>query len=314
MYEKWLKAFHMVASQSSFTHAAKALNVGQPTISAHIKTLEDYFKVELFYRRGRTVELTDVGRSLFTITQGLYGHEAEAISYLRSIGRNDGGRLRLGAVGPHDVMALTQAFRQRYPRVELSVSVAPRDAIMAGLAGFDFDVGVVADAVTDSRYFCMLYDRHPVRIMVPHSHRLAKRRFLRIADLEGEGFILRDAGSATRRAFEPALLDAGVRIRPIMEINVREAVREAKAMIVDRRVEQHDILAVGNQTAMRYTWEATVAADGLLVPKGTRLRSAVAQFLTLRDGKISASARFMARRTSPRSAHTHSRRADARRS
>ena len=44
MYEKWLKAFHMVASQSSFTHAAKALNVGQPTISAHIKTLEDYFK------------------------------------------------------------------------------------------------------------------------------------------------------------------------------------------------------------------------------------------------------------------------------
>jgi DNA-binding transcriptional LysR family regulator len=100
MYEKWLKAFHMVASQSSFTHAAKALNVGQPTISAHIKTLEDYFKVELFYRRGRTVELTDVGRSLFTITQGLYGHEAEAISYLRSIGRNDGGRLRLGAVGP----------------------------------------------------------------------------------------------------------------------------------------------------------------------------------------------------------------------
>ncbi len=229
MYEKWLKAFHMVASQSSFTHAAKALNVGQPTISAHIKTLEDYFKVELFYRRGRTVELTDVGRSLFTITQGLYGHEAEAISYLRSIGRNDGGRLRLGAVGPHDVMALTQAFRQRYPRVELSVSVAPRDAIMAGLAGFDFDVGVVADAVTDSRYFCMLYDRHPVRIMVPHSHRLAKRRFLRIADLEGEGFILRDAGSATRRAFETALLDAGVRIRPIMEINVREAVREAVA-------------------------------------------------------------------------------------
>lgn len=229
MYEKWLKAFHMVASQSSFTHAAKALNVGQPTVSAHIKTLEDYFKVELFYRRGRSVELTDVGRSLFTITQGLYGHEAEAINFLRGIGRNDGGRLRLGAVGPHDVMALTQAFRSRYPRAELSVSVAPRDAIMAGLTGFDFDIGVVADAVTDSRYFCMLYDRHPVRIMVPHTHRLARRRFLRLADLEGEHFILRDAGSATRRAFETALVEAGVRIRPIMEINVREAVREAVA-------------------------------------------------------------------------------------
>ena len=74
---------------------------------------------------------------------------------------------------------------------------------------------------------------------------------------------------------------------------LREAVRAAQAMFVDRRVELHDILAVGNQTAMRYTWEATVAADGLLVPKGTRLRSAVAQFLTLRDGKISASTEYI---------------------
>lgn len=229
MYEKWLKAFHMVASQGSFTHAARALNVGQPTVSTHIKTLEDYFRVELFYRHGRAVELTDVGRALFTITQGLYGHEAEAISYLRSIGRNDGGRLRLGAVGPHDVMALTQAFRSRYPRVDLAVNVAPRDAIIAGLAGFEFDVGVVADEATDSQFFSLLYDRHAVKIMVPRTHRLARRRALRLADLEGERFILRDAASATRRAFESALAAAGVRIHPIMEINSREAVREAVA-------------------------------------------------------------------------------------
>jgi len=229
MYEKWLKAFHMVASQGSFTHAARALNVGQPTVSTHVKTLEDYFLVELFYRHGRAVELTEVGRALFTITQGLYGHEAEAISYLRSISRNDGGRLRLGAVGPHDVMALTQAFRGRYPRVELSVSVAPRDAIMTGLIGFAFDVGVVADEVTDTRFFSLLYDRHAVKIMVPRTHRLARRRALRLADLQGEHFILRDAVSATRRAFEAALVEADVRIHPIMEINAREAVREAVA-------------------------------------------------------------------------------------
>lgn len=229
MYEKWLKAFHMVASQGSFTHAARALNVGQPTVSTHVRTLEDYFRVELFYRYGRAVELTDVGRALFTITQGLYGHEAEAVSYLRSIGRKDGGRLRLGAVGPHDVMALTQTFGSRYPRVGLSVSVAPRDAIMAGLAGFEFDVGVVADAVDDPQFFSLHYDRHAVKVMVPRTHPLARRRALRLRDLDGERFILRDAASATRRAFETALRGAGVRILPTMEINNREAVREAVA-------------------------------------------------------------------------------------
>lgn len=282
MYEKWLKAFHMVASESSFTHAAKALNVGQPTISAHIKTLEDYFKVELFYRRGRTVELTDVGRALYTITQGLYGHEAEAISYLRGIGRNDGGRLRLGAVGPHDVMALTQAFRNRYPRVELSVSVAPRDAIMAGLTGFDFDIGVVADAVSDSRYFCMLYDRHPVRIMVPHTHRLARRRFLRLADLEGEHFILRDAGSATRRAFETALVEAGVAISPIMEINVREAVREAVARGIGLGAISETEFAPHENIRLLKLTDATIVVEAYVVCLAARRnRSLVEAFIRL---------------------------------
>lgn len=282
MYEKWLKAFHMVASESSFTHAAKALNVGQPTVSAHIKTLEDYFKVELFYRRGRTVELTDVGRALFTITQGLYGHEAEAISYLRGIGRNDGGRLRLGAVGPHDVMALTQAFRNRYPRVELSVSVAPRDAIMAGLSGFEFDIGVVADAVNDSRYFCMLYDRHPVKIMVPHTHRLARRRFLRLADLDGEHFILRDAGSATRRAFEAALDRAGVKIRPIMEINVREAVREAVARGIGLGAISETEFAPHENIRLLKLTDATIVIEAYVVCLAARRnRSLVEAFIRL---------------------------------
>jgi aminoethylphosphonate catabolism LysR family transcriptional regulator len=227
MYEKWLKAFHMVASHGSFTHAARALNVGQPTISTHIKTLEDYFRVELFYRRGRSVDLTDVGKSLFTITQGLYGHEAEAVSYLRTIGRHEGGRLRLGAVGPHDVMTLTHAFRSRYPRVDLTVSVASRDEIMTGLAGFEIDVGVVADEVADSQFFCVHFDRHPVRVMVPRSHRLARRREIPLAALEGEPLILREPSSSTRRAFERALEAADVGIKPIMEINSREAVRAA---------------------------------------------------------------------------------------
>lgn len=227
MYEKWLKAFHMVATHGSFTHASRALNVGQPTVSTHIKTLEDYFHVELFYRQGRSIELTDVGKALFTITQGLYGHEAEAISYLRTIGRNDGGRLRLGAVGPHDVMTLTHVFRSRYPRVDLNVSVASRSEIMAALTGYTIDVGVVADEIDDPRFFCLHYDRHEVRIMVPRKHRLAKRRDVPLQALEGEALILRDPLSSTRRAFEAALERAKVKVKPIMEINSREAIRAA---------------------------------------------------------------------------------------
>ena len=78
MYEKWLQAFHAVARAGGFTAAARRLNVGQPTVSTHVRSLEDRFGVELFHRRGRVVRLTDTGRVLLTITQGMFGHEEEA--------------------------------------------------------------------------------------------------------------------------------------------------------------------------------------------------------------------------------------------
>lgn len=72
-----------------------------------------------------------------------------------------------------------------------------------------------------------------------------------------------------------------------------EAVRWGQAGFVDRRVDVQHILAVGNQVAMRYTFAATVSTDELPVPKGTRLRGAIAQFMTVRDGKISASTEYV---------------------
>ena len=53
MHQRSLAAFHAVARAGGFTAAAKLLNVGQPTVSTHVRALEDHFKVELFHRRGR---------------------------------------------------------------------------------------------------------------------------------------------------------------------------------------------------------------------------------------------------------------------
>ena len=229
MYEKWLKAFHMVASQGGFTRAARALNVGQPTISTHIKSLEDHFRVELFYRRGRKFELSAPGKALLTITQGLYGHEAEAASYLRMVGRNERGLLRLGAVGPYEVIELAHLFRNENPLIEIAVSVATRDEIVTRLVNFEIDVGILADDIGSPEFYSFLYDRHQGLVMAPATHRLARRASIRIEDLEGEPVIFRDPTSATRRAFEGALAQAGVRVKPILEINSREAIREAVA-------------------------------------------------------------------------------------
>lgn len=229
MYEKWLKAFHVVAAEGGVGRAARALNVGQPTISAHLRTLEDYFRVELFYRRGRRLELTDAGRSLFNITQGLYGHESEAVAFLRAVGRTEQGRLRLGAVGPYDVIELAQAFQSAFPAVELSVTVLAGRELTSRLRAVDIDVALFAEPPDAPEFHSFLYNRHPVRLIVPASHRLARARSVRLSELAGEQLVLRHPSSVTRRVFDEALDRAGLELRPALNINSREAVREAVA-------------------------------------------------------------------------------------
>lgn len=229
MYEKWLKAFHLVAAEGGVGRAARSLNVGQPTVSAHLRTLEDYFRVELFYRRGRRLELTDAGRALFNITQGLYGHESEAVAFLRSVGRTEQGRLRLGAVGPYDVVELAHAFQRAFPAVELSVTVLAGRELTGRLRAVDIDIALFADPPDSPEFHAFLYNRHPVRLIVPASHRLARARAVKLTQLAGERLVLRHPSSVTRRVFDEALARAGLNLSPALNINSREAVREAVA-------------------------------------------------------------------------------------
>ena len=227
MYQKWLEAFHMVAATGSFTRAAQALNVGQPTVSTHVKSLEEHFRVELFHRRGRTVRLTPTGESLFTITRGLHGHQEEAIALLRATRDLETGQLALHAVGPFDVMEVLQVFRQRFPAVTATVQLGFEEEILRGLRDFDCDVGVVGRPVEDRELCCEFYNRHRVLVIVHADHPLAQRRSIHLEELEGCAMVLRPTFSTTRQAFDRALRKAGVKVRPIMEINSREANREA---------------------------------------------------------------------------------------
>ena len=227
MYHKWLQAFHAVAREGGFTVAARSLNLSQPTISIHVKALEEQFGVELFHRHSRMLELTPVGRSLLTITQGLYGHEDEAIKLLRSAKQLEAGELRVGAIGPYDVMELLQHFRDRHPKVNLSVNLGAKADVLSDLLEYGTDVGILGEPETDPRFHHLFYNRYEVVVIVNNNHPWARRKRLKIQELAGQPMILRTRASTTRITFERATEDAGVEIQPVMEINSREAVREA---------------------------------------------------------------------------------------
>ncbi|MDX1514562.1 MAG: LysR substrate-binding domain-containing protein [Gammaproteobacteria bacterium] len=224
-----LRAFHAVATQGSFTTAARVLNVTQPTLSSQVKALEESYGVRLFHRVGRGVTLTNLGTRLLDVTQRLYHVEEEAREILSSARKLDTGNIRVGSDGPHHVIPIVAEFNRRYPDLELSLDMGNADRVLSDLRESRIDVAVLARADDDPRLYVLPFRTSRVVLIAPRDHPLAKRKHVRLSDLANERMVLRETRSATRRIFEAALVNAGVRPKSVMQIESREAVRQAVA-------------------------------------------------------------------------------------
>ena len=224
-----LRAFHAVATAGGFTAAARARRVSQPTLTAQVRALEREFGVELFFRRGRRIDLTEVGEGLLGITRRLLDDEAEAQTFLNERRELRTGHLRVGAVGPYHVTDMLAAFNRRYPGVYVSATMGNSSEVVQDLREYRTEVAVLAHIDPDPALLAIEYRRHRVVIFVAPEHAFWRRRSIRIAELDGEPLIQREQGSTTRRALEAALERAGVRPRVVMEIGSREAIRFAVA-------------------------------------------------------------------------------------
>lgn len=224
-----LRAFHATARHGSMSEAARQLGLTQPTISAHIAQLETRFRVELFLRQGRRLQLTEFGQSLQEIAERMFEAEAEALSLLTMAWGNVTGQLRVSAVGPYHLTPLLKDFHSRWPKVRLTVDLGDSSHITRQILDYHADVGVVVHAVDNPRLLNIPIGTQALCVFAARSHPLAGRRNLQLADLRGQAFVIREIGSTTRRTFEETMAKAGINFEVALEMGSREAVHEAVA-------------------------------------------------------------------------------------
>ncbi len=128
-----LRAFHAVAEAGGFTRAAERIHVTQPTLSGQVAALEARYGVKLFERRGRGIELTDLGHGLREVTRRLFGQEAEAEQLLTAAQGLTAGLLRVGADAPYQVIPLLARFNRRHPGIRLSMSFGNSERVLQEL-------------------------------------------------------------------------------------------------------------------------------------------------------------------------------------
>jgi aminoethylphosphonate catabolism LysR family transcriptional regulator len=224
-----LKAFHVVASAGSFSLAARTEGVSQPTLSAQVKTLEATYGIGLFNRRGRGVQMTPAGQSLFSITTRLFAASEEAHALLAGSRDLTRGHLRVSADSAYHVIPILAELKKRHAGLTFTLKVDNSAAVLEHLISHAADVAVMAKVTSDPRIHSMKLREDRLVLFVPRKHPFARRRRMRLSDLAGGDIVVRERGSITREVFETGLAAARVVPGSLVEVQTREAVRETVA-------------------------------------------------------------------------------------
>ena len=229
MNPTWLRAFDAVARERSFTRAAAAAGVSQPTLSSQVRALERAYAVRLFERRGRGIALTELGERLFAVSSRLEAVAAEAEAVLAGSRALAAGLLRVAADNAFHAMPILAELRRRHAGLTFRLAIGNSAEVLQRVLDDEVDVAVTAKIAPDRRLDAVTLRRDRLVLFVPTTHAWAKRGRVRLADLAGQSVVLRERGSFTREVFERALGEAGIALGAATEIETREGVREAVA-------------------------------------------------------------------------------------
>jgi aminoethylphosphonate catabolism LysR family transcriptional regulator len=219
-----------VATHGSFTRAAESLHVTQPTLSGQVKELEERYGIKLFLRHGRHIELTDIGRSAYSITHLLFRHEEEVEQLFQSASALTTGELLVAADSPYIVTPLLAQFQRLYPGIQISIRYGNSQQLMSWLESRLCDVSFLPNIPrADDRFISIPLEPDKLVVFVNQDHVWSERRSITMEELLEQRIILREKGSRTRSIFEEAVAEAGGRLHDVMEISGREGVREAVA-------------------------------------------------------------------------------------
>lgn len=226
-----LEVFLAVVREKSFSRAAKKIHLSQPTLSEHVGELERELGKPLFFRRGRTVTLTEAGRVFDE-------HAARVVSGVESarqaIADMDGlshGSLLIGASttpGLYVMPGIIASFRARHAGIELRLQIANSQVIEERVRGRELDLGVVGGHALGPGEECLaagLLDE--LVLVVAPGHPWARRREVASAQLADQPLLMREEGSATRHVTERALQRAGITVHTAMELDHTEAIKQA---------------------------------------------------------------------------------------
>ena len=224
-----LRAFHNVATHGGFSRAAEALYLTQPAISDQVRKLEEEYDILLFDRSKRRVTVTEKGAKLLEITNRLFDQEQQAKDFLSESRALTSGTLRLFVDSAYHITGILSSFREKFPKIHISVRVGNTSDVVSELYAYDADIGVLGELPEKDDWDVIPLGSTPLVAFAAKGSKYEGLKFNSYKDLADCDLVMREQGSKTRQKLETAAASVGSILEPLIEAEGREGVREIVA-------------------------------------------------------------------------------------
>lgn len=213
---KQLEAFVQVSESGSFSKAAKELFLTQPTISAHISSLEKELNVRLFIRNTKEVSLSDDGKDLYRYAKQITDLE-KAIEERFYMDSDDGKHFITIAASTMPAQYLLpkvlMCYRERYPKEQIKIMETDSSEVVTQVVDHMVDVGFTGTVLEKKHCKYIPFYKDELAVIAPDTpeYRILKEQNRDDIDwIKRKPLILREEGSGTRKEAEKQLKNAGI--------------------------------------------------------------------------------------------------------
>jgi len=224
-----LRIFHCAAKEKNLTKAAEVLMVTQPAVTMQIKALEQYLETALFRKRGKFLELTEDGNTLFQYAERIFAIVDEMEHVLKGFSNLSEGSLIIGTTrsfAKHLMPGLLSRFQEKFPGIKISLEVGSSSKIAEEVMGFKYDLGVIAKIPLSEKLKTIPYTMEEFCLVVSPEHRFAGRGVISCRELQNEPIIIREPGSGSRYNLLSFLSSQGVEPSVLVEAGSVEFIKE----------------------------------------------------------------------------------------
>ncbi|MGH7275589.1 MAG: LysR family transcriptional regulator [Candidatus Rokuibacteriota bacterium] len=269
MHLETLRLYCDVVRLRSFSRGAEQSFVSQSAASQAVQQLEAELGVALMDRTKRPFVVTPEGLAFYEACRGLLESWEKVKAEVAAVKARVDGTVRVAAiysVGLHDVSRHMQKFMSLYPEARVQLEcLHPHKVVEAVLEG-EADVGIMSYPPADRALSIVPLRAEPMAFVCHPAHRLARRKLVRPADLNGETFIAFDPGLTIRKAIDRALRQHNVKVNIVMAFDNIETIKQA--IIIDAGVSILPRHTVQMEAGIRTLAVVPLAIPDLMRPVG----------------------------------------------